>query len=119
MGSYEEQMEHEIRLARVAHEFESQVTEQDVITYREYIAERQITRRDALARAVEDALAEYLGVDAFRESDWPNLAVAFADLIEKSDMQRGYLSAGEVVQNAREYTAALSTFVDRLTEHVE
>jgi hypothetical protein len=58
-------------------------------------------RKIHLATDIERAIANYLGIDGFNSSEFPDLAGCFADLVAAVHINPDMVSPTDVVENAR------------------
>lgn len=63
-------------------------------------------KRLALARDIETAFKNHMGTDSFPTAEWPAVALAFADVVMKTDVRPEYADGLEVLENAQEFMRA-------------
>lgn len=79
----------------------------------------QEKRQMILARDVEEALAEYMGLPCFNSEDFPKVAETFASLVAATDVTKDYAGASEVGYNAQHLAKCLAEFQAALANVVE
>lgn len=79
-----------------------------------------MTRRQQLAVDIERAFAEYLGVPTFDGEEWPALAVAISDVVENSQIIRGFAETPkQAAENAKDLMGNLSGLVSAVAAVME